>query len=286
MPLRTQDELIKILHTLPSAEAAYDEAVLAWRADTPIWQSLTSRESRFEYVRYLVAQDATDRRPYESFPNRCTGFAAQLYARLSDRARLTLGATERLSTAAGVTIPPTTWKLRAPIFIVISGAHAYNAFLIGGEPKDFSSYLLYEPQNDDFIGTSHPEWARYVETFGVKFCDLVDFTEGRKFELQPRYCFIRGGLGEMKAVSSERVAALAHDFAIAETPKQNYDAYVRGSFSGFIRGRAALWKLSDTELHELGDLLAGRPLRTEVGGDADVLTKSGFFSLLGRPDLA
>jgi len=286
VPANNLLERIEVLHGSSAVEPIYDEAVLGWPRGVSIWDSLESPVARREFVRYLVARDETDLRAYTSFANLCTGFAVQLYARLSSRSGLSLGATVRLSEAASISITPTEPKLRVPLFVAISGAHAYCAFLLEEEAdSEFASYLLYEPQNDAFIEPEHPAWDKYVATFGVKFNDLADFTAGGRFEFVPRHCFVCSRGGAMRRVSSERVASLARDFAIAETPKSNYDAYVVGGFSEFIRARVALWKPSDAELLELAGVLVGRPLRTELGGEVEVLTASRYLSLLGRLDL-
>ncbi len=283
-----RDVYTAAFHAADERSQTYKEAVAAWSDDTPIWRALKTQKARERWVRFLVRQDDTNTRRYQDFDNLCTGFAAQIYARYSSHSRLSaraLRTLEQVAVHAGTIAP----KYRVPVFMVINRGHAFNAFLLDETRADaLDAYLIYEPQNDAFISRTHPYWHLYIERFGASVCELADFTHNRKYEFSKLHEFVLNGRGDMVRVSSDRVANLAKDFAIAESGSQNYDYYIgrAGSFEKFLRQQAAeVWRLRDQEVIEVGRVLQGRMFRTTVGGVAKPMTARLFVELLDRSDL-
>jgi len=283
-----RQDLVAVFHSAAATSSEYEAAVSAWPGQSAIWSALKTRQAREAWVRYLAHQDDTNARPYDDFDNLCTGFAAQIFVRYSSRSRLSaraLATLKDVAVHAGV-IPA---KLRVPVYMVINRGHAFNAFLIEeGHPRELDSYMIYEPQNDAFIDRSHDYWAQYIERYGISLCDLEDFTDTRQYTFSHLHEFILNGAGRMVRASSDRVANLAKDFAIAESGDMNFNHYVgrAGSFEEFLRQQASqVWGLQDREIIEVGRLILGRLIRTHVDGVPKPMTAQRFVEILGRPDL-
>ena len=287
---RSQPELLAVLHTAPCHSAAYRGAVAAWPQDQPIYPHLVTRAAREELVRHIVQVDDTNQRSYTSFSNLCTGFAAQLYVRLSDRARLDPDSGRHLLDLARVDPAPAPIKLRVPLFIAINGGHAFSAFLVDpAAPDHLASYLFFEPQTDAFLAPGGPSWYGYVERFGVSLVDLAAFDERGRFDLRSVRDFALSGSGAMIRVSCREVVNLLRDLAIAESTSANYTYYVapHPSYDHFIRHRASqIWRLDDDGLVETGRLAVGRRFRRSPSAPPELMTPERYAAILGRPDLA
>jgi len=278
----------EVLRSGDPTSAEYEETVSAWPEQSAIWSALNTRRAREGLVRYLAHRDDTNTRPYDDFDNLCTGFAAQIFVRYSSRSRLSPRALKTLEDVA-VHAGATPAKLRVPVYMVINRGHAFNAFLVDeGRPRELDAYMIYEPQNDAFIDHRHRYWSQYIERYGVSLCDLDDFSDTRQYAFSHLHEFILNGAGTMVRASSDRVANLAKDFAIAESGEMNFDHYVgrAGSFEAFLRTQASeVWGLHDRELIEVGRLILGRLIRSHVQGVPEPMTARRFVDILGRPDL-
>jgi len=279
------------LHVARRGAPAYREALRIWPEDQPIWPLLTTRSAREELIRALVGADDTEAREYTSFSNLCTGFAAQLYVRLSGRASLDPASRENLRGLAQIDPTPAPTKLRVPLFIAINRGHAFNAFLVDeAAPERISSYLLFEPQNDGFVTPRSALWSHYVERFGVSLVDLQGFDHGGVYDLRPVREFALSGAGAIVPVSRREVVNLLRDLAIVEGGAGDYEFYVnrpeRPGFAAFIRHQAAkVWALDDDGLVEAGRLAIGRRFRLRPDAEPEVMSAPRFAELVGRPDL-
>lgn len=279
------------LHVARRGAAAYREAMTIWPDDQPIWPLLTTRSAREEMVRWLVGADDTEAREYASFSNLCTGFAAQLYLRLSGRARVDAAASANLRGLAKIDPTPAPPKLRVPLFIAINRGHAFNAFLVDeAAPHTIGSYLLFEPQNDGFVAPRSAAWSHYVERFGVSLVDLTGFDSGGVYDLRPVREFALSGSGSIVQASRREVVNLLRDLAIVEAGAADYEFYVnrpeRPGFAAFIRHQAAkVWGLDDDGLVEAGRLAIGRAFRARPDAEPEVMSARRFADLVGRPDL-
>lgn len=287
---RSQTELLAVLHSALCHSDVYRQAVDAWPDDQPIWPHLGSRAAREELIRYLVHVDDTNERAYTSFSNLCTGFAAQLYVRLSSRVALADDSKRHLQELAQVDPTPAPAKMRVPLFIAINRGHAFSAFLVDeSAPNEIGSYLFFEPQTDVFIAARGASWYGYVERFGVSLVDLVAFDAAGRFDLRPVRDFAQSGSGSMIRVSCREVLSLLRDLSIAESTSADYTFYVERhpSYEAFIRHQATkIWRLDDDGLVEAGRLAVGRRFRAHPSAAPEVMTPWRFATLLGRPDLA
>ena len=280
---------LQTLQTLSHERAEYAEAVARWPDRRPIWPELRTRAAQLAFLRFCLRSDETDREAYMGhFPNLCTGFAVQLYARLSDRAASLSEATRRnLARGPRVDCGGAPAKLRIPLFLVSSRGHMFNAVLVGDDLRSLASFVLIEPQQDALITRGSAAWQRHVERHGISLVDLAECDDQGRMPTQHVQGFVLGGGGEMVAVSSERATNFAKDLAIAESDAQEYAFMVPdGDFAAFVRRRAgAVWRLSEAELLEVGRLLRGRQLREGPGREAVPVTPARYAQWLGRLDL-
>ncbi len=192
---------------------AYYNAVDRWSGGTNIWSSLTSREARENFFRFVVNMDRTQCRPYniddpvrtgcldypvrETFRNACTGFASQFYIRFSqDRTGLTPDVLARLSSEAQIHVGWIPVKFQMPVFIASVPGHSFNAVFIGNDPTNINDYLFMEPQNDQ-IFTSSSETFRNVFNQGfLTISRLIGFSESSSYTKINDHVFIMNPSGD------------------------------------------------------------------------------------------
>ncbi|MEZ4451582.1 MAG: peptidoglycan-binding domain-containing protein [Nannocystaceae bacterium] len=287
-PSTTRASLLMVLHSAPCHFEAYRQAIAEWPEDEPIWPCLTTDAAREELIRYIAQVDDTQTRAYNAFDNLCTGFAAQLYARYSDRADLEEAALENLA-RSGLAPGRAPARLHVPLFVAINRGHAFSAFLLDTTaPDQIESYRFFDPQTDVFLTPTSPTWHAYLERFGVALSDLAGCDERGRFDLRTVHDFVLDGRGKLARVSTPTVARFVRDFAIAESSNAHYDLQVgrAGGFVSYIRRQASeTWALTDGELIEAGRLLIGRRFRSHPLGEFKPMTTDRYLAMLGRVDL-
>lgn len=284
----TRASLLMILHSAPCHFDAYRQAIAEWPADEPIWPALTTDAAREELIRYIAQVDDTQTRAPSPFDGLRTGFAAQLYARYSERADLSPSDQEHLE-RSGVAASPAPRRLHVPLLIALGRGHVFAAFLVDeSAPDHVDSYRFFDPQTDVFLTPSAPSWHVALERFGITLADLAGCDARGRFDLRTVHDFVQGGNGKLTRVSTPTIARFVRDFAIAEAGNAHYDLQVgrAGGFVSFIRHQAAAtWGLSDDELVEAGRLLIGRRFRSHPLGEFKPMTTDRYLAMLGRVDL-
>ena len=283
---------LDVLHSAPAHTSTYHQVLAAWPAHDPIWPHLTTVAAREQLIRYIAQVDDTDKRPYQSFDNLCTGFAVQVYARFSARAALDATSLANL-TKVDIDGKPAAAKLRVPLFAILSSDHAFCAFLVDETaPEKLASYRLLEPQNDQFVTPGTRSWQTYVERFGVILFDLAACDAQGRFDFRPVRSFVSDSQGRMTGVPSVGVVRFLRDLMVTESVVTNYKFYVvdqppaRRGFVNFIRHQARnVWRLSDAELLAAGRLVIGRPLRSHPDRAFTVMTADHYVALINRQDL-
>lgn len=287
-PVRTVASPLDVLHSTSASDSAYQQAIAAWPEDQPIWPRLLTLAAREELVRYITRHNDTRFRAYQGSVNRCTGAAVQVYGRFSTRAALDPAYRAKLAGGAIDGVPAAA-KLRVPAFVVVSGEHAFCAFLIDETaPDELGSYRLFEPQTDGFITPRTRSWETHVERFGVVLFDVVGCDPQGRFDLRPVRGFFADHQRQMTRVIGVGIVGFLRDLSVAESDASNYALCVgkAGGFIPFVRRQAReVWRLSDTELIEAGRLAIGRSLRSHPARGLTVLTADHYVALIGRPDL-
>ncbi|MGK5082481.1 hypothetical protein WDW37_04170 [Bdellovibrionota bacterium FG-1] len=279
-----------VLSGQPAKSKDYKKAIDEWPNDLPIWPYLKTRSAREELVRFILVRDDTSQRKYESFDSLCTGFAAQVYSRYSNRGMLDPGARKRLATAK-VDATRKELKFQIPLVMATYPGHFFNAVLMNeAAPKDFQSYLVIEPQTDEVIQNKSLEFLQYVKRFGIRMVDLTDYTDQSASVMQYRTAevatfFVRGD-DKIVSMQGASLSGLAQDFMIGYSDKAEYDEYLKGdSYVEFIRRRVKTWEIQDAALVTLGSILGGREIRMTPDGPPVKLTMEKYLQILGRPEL-
>ena len=219
---RSIETLAHILNTEDHSSESYQRAVAEWPEDTSIWDHLDTRETREQFVYFILAQDDTDQREYESFDNYCTGFATQMSARYSSNVPLSEEAQDRLS-LAGIDMGDIPEKLRFPLSGAANANHFFNAVLVGDDPFDFSHYLFFEPQSDFIIQPESATYWEYISERGMTLSELADFNEDQQYIFTSQRYFTMNGQQDMVEVTDYAVFRFTQDFMVALSSETNYE---------------------------------------------------------------
>lgn len=141
--------------------AALEIVLQSWPDDIPLFDHLTTRETKIAFVNYVISiKDNTNELAYidkETNPSgfECNDFAMQAYL------RLTLNAVDLSSFGDKFTGPVLSAKYKLPIYIMYmtywnesdaeyfrTGSHVVNAVLIGADQADIDNWYFFEPQSD------------------------------------------------------------------------------------------------------------------------------------------
>lgn len=279
--------LLNILNTANPNSAEYQRAVEMWPDAEPIWPYLESIAAKRNFAEYIVKLDDTNNRPYQSFQNLCTGFATQFYIRYSTRSNIPTEDMQRLSGYGNIVPKTVPSKLKAPIFMATYPGHFFNAFLLDeSKPDDINSYLILEPQNDQFIEKDGPNYEHYVTSRGVSMVDQRGMNSRHQYNNNTVRSFFTRGDGTTVTLRNLDMRYTLQDFFIAESGEMNYNHRVKeGDFNSFIRDRVKSRNYSDQDLVELGNILNGRMVRVSPNEQASALTIDKYLEFIGRTDL-
>lgn len=276
--------LLAVLNLAAHDSKEYAAAVQAWPIEVPIWPQLTSREAREQFVRHLLLLDDTNKREYQAFDNLCTGFSAQLYARLSSRSKLTALDLERLKKAK-VEGPPFAAKLRVPMFTATYPGHAFNAVLMDEtRPDEASAYLIIEPQLDEIYKPGSSQYQKYVLTNGIAFDDLESFNENGQYKSRPHREYQFDATGVPHLIAKRQVSYVITNFRVGSSHPMNYDYYVgKKSFEDYIRQRMGMFDLSEDDVVQIGKVLVGSKFKRAPDASDETMTLDEFIRLVGDP---
>ncbi|HEY8379019.1 MAG TPA: peptidoglycan-binding domain-containing protein [Nannocystis sp.] len=115
----------------------YAAAVAAWPEDRPIWPLLPAGAPRLAFIRFCLDTIRPDRTR--------TLRAEQLYAQLSDRARIGPATRLALRAATGDEFQQASPRLRLPLLLASTPQHVYGAVYLDGDPQHQESYIFIDP---------------------------------------------------------------------------------------------------------------------------------------------
>lgn len=138
-PTRELGRLLDDDHHSPE----YAAAVAAWPEDRPIWPLLPAGAPRLRFIRFCLDLIRPDRaRPLR---------VEQIYAQLSDRARIAKATRLALRAATGDNFNQASPRLRLPLLLASSPKRTYCAVYLEGDPQCPESYIFIDPAQDWFV---------------------------------------------------------------------------------------------------------------------------------------
>jgi hypothetical protein len=287
----------------------YVSAVTNWSDSDPVWPRLESRSAREEFVRYVVGFDLTNCRPYsqgerrtagacatfarnaETFDNLCQGYASQFYTRFTASGRLPAADVQRLADFGRVYTEQIPAKFHMPIFMATVPGHAFNAILVGSDPRNIDDYLFLEPQNDNLFTAQSATFRSYVSEGILTIGRLAAFNERGQYIDQTEQSFVQepaGAFVNQPLTVSQRIALsrLLSAFAIAD----DADAW-RATIqqAGITLGdhlRQEGRNSSDDNIIFAARFIIGRTFRRSPQDRPETITQDIYLDMLGRQDLA
>jgi hypothetical protein len=296
-----------ILNNWPYTNPRYISTISAWPNDLPIWQALTTRQARIDFVRFILSFDETNCVPLAgettprancsataaaaaSFSNACQGYASQMYARYTSEARLPAADTAALESDAHVILGNVPAKFHLPIRIATVPGHAFNAVLIGSDPADVNAWLFIEPQNDEIFFASDPRMTSvrniYARSGIFTLSNLTGYgpgfreTDERSFLSNSAGTFTNQVLSVTQRIFLDnffRDIFIADDpsafpfYTSRHTPPQTYEQLI----ASYASESSANLAMAFTSLN-------GRPFRRAPGGTTEVMTQAIYLQLLNN----
>jgi hypothetical protein len=288
---------------------AYVSAVTNWPDAEQVWPNLESRPAREEFLRYVVSFDLTNCRPYtqgeqrtagtcanfarnaETFDNLCQGYASQFYTRFTATGRLPPADVQRLADFGRVYMDQIPAKFHMPIFMATVPGHAFNAILVGSDPRSIDDYLFLEPQTDDLFTAQSATFRSYVSEGILTIGRLAAFNERGQYIEQTEQTFVQeptGGFANQPLSLSQRIALsrLLSAFAIAE----DADAWRATIQQAGITLEDHLHRegriSSDDNIIFAARFVIGRTFRRNPNARPETITPDIYLEMLGRRDLA
>jgi hypothetical protein len=277
----------------------------------PIWQALTTRQARIDFVRFILSFDETNCVPLvgettprancsataaaaASFSNACQGYASQMYARYTSEAPLPAADTAALESDAHVILGNVPAKFRLPIRIATVPGHAFNAVLIGSDPADVNSWLFIEPQNDEVFFASDPRMRDVTDRYGGRGIFTLSRLTGyysRDFQKTDERSFLSTSTETFtnQVLSTDQRMFLDNflrDIFIADDPLA-FPFYTSGhtppqTYEQLIASYASK---SSANLAMAFTVVNGRPFRRAPGGATEVMTRATYLQLVNKPGL-
>lgn len=287
----------------------YVSAVVNWPDASPIWPVLESRFAREEFVRYVVGFDLTNCRPYsqgerrttgacanfarnaETFGNLCQGYASQFHARFTATGRLPDADRQRLADFGRVFVEQVPAKFHMPIYMATVPGHAFNAILVGSDPRNLDDYVFLEPQNDNLFTAQSATFRSYVSEGILTIGRLAAFNERGQYVESTEQTFVQepaGGFVNQPLTLGQRIALsrLLSAFAIAE----DADAWRVTIQQAGITLEDHLHREgktnSDDNIVFAARFVIGRNFRRSPNARPETITSDIYLKMLGRRDLA
>jgi hypothetical protein len=287
----------------------YASAIVNWPDTSPVWPVLESRSAREEFIRYIVGFDLTNCRPYsqgehrtagvcanfarnaETFDNLCQGYASQFYASYTVTGRLPEADRKRLADFGRVYVEQVPAKFHMPIYMATVPGHAFNAILIGSDPRNIDDYLFLEPQTDSLFTAQSQDFRRQVSEGILTIGRLAAFNERGQYIDQTERTFIQEPAGNFvnQPLTPGQIITLTHllrDFAIAE----DKDAWRVNIQQPGITLEALLHRHgqsnSDDNIVFAARFIVGRTFRRSPHDRPETITQDIYLQMLGRQDLA
>jgi len=286
----------------------YRGIVDSWPDDISIWDYLETPEAKKEFIQYILLQDDTDSRAYESFEHKCTGFAAQMTARYSSYTHLSKEAKERIN-RMGVEVGNAPKKFNIPLMWATTGSHSFNAVLMDNDTNSIGAYLFFEPQTDEllfipensyyFWKSVYPDtptfvrdgqvvprevyWMIFLPEDGLKISTFTDFNESDQYIKNNSIFFPINADGDVVTLFDYSTYLFVQDFHVLLHSGFYQRVHDNKPFQEFIKERAS--KLSDKQLLIAGQVLVGKTLPTDLTKPPEIITWERYLEIIGRPDL-
>lgn len=300
-----------ILNNWPYTNSRYISTVSAWPNDLPIWQALTTRQARIDFVRFILSFDETNCVPLAgqttprancsatasavaSFSNLCQGYASQMYARYTSEGPLPAADTASLESKAHVVLGNVPAKFHIPIRIATVPGHAFNAVPIDSDPADANSWLFIEPQTDEVFFASDPRMTSVTNRYGGRgiftLSRLTGYSGGFQETAERSFLSTSAGTFTNQVLSPPQRVFLNNffrDIFIAEDPVA-FPFYTSGhkppqTYEQVIASYASE---SSANLAMAFTFLNGRSFRRAPGGTTEVMTQAIYLQLLqNKPGL-
>lgn len=288
---------------------AYVSAVTHWPDAEQMWPNLESRPAREEFIRYIAGFDPTNCRPYsqgekrtagacanfarnaETFDNLCQGYASQFYARFTATGRLPAADAQRLADFGRVCVEQVPLKFHLPIYMATVPGHAFNAILVGSDPRNLDDYLFLEPQTDELFTAQSATFRAYVSEGILTIGRLAAFNDRGQYIEQTEQTFVQepsGGFINQPLTLEQRIALsnLLRDFAIAD----DADAWrvtiqqAKITLEDLLRWQGQ--SNSDDNIVFSARFIVGRTFRRSPQSRPETITQDVYLQMLGREDLA
>ncbi|MES1242776.1 MAG: hypothetical protein ABUT39_14260 [Acidobacteriota bacterium] len=287
----------------------YVSAVTNWSDSEQIWPILGSRVAREEFVRYVVGFDLTDCRPYsqgerrtagacatfarnaETFDNLCQGYASQFYARFTATGRLPAADVQRLADFGRVYADQIPAKFHMPIFMATVPGHAFNAILVGSDPRNIDDYLFLEPQNDNLFTAQSATFRAYGSEGILMIGRLAAFNERGQYVDQTEQSFVQEPTGtfvNQPLTVSQRIALsrLLSAFAIADDANAWRVTIQQAGITLGDHLRREGRINSEDNIIFAARFIIGRTFRRSPQDRPETITSDIYLDMLGRQDLA
>jgi hypothetical protein len=297
-----------ILNNSTYTTSAYRQAVQHWPDSSSIWDILTTRDAKTNFVRYILSFDQTNCVPYDAtdinagescsattsavtrFTNACQGYASQMYARYTSSGRLSATAETNLQSQANIVVGTVPVKFQIPIRIATVPGHAFNAVLIDADASDANSWLFFEPQNDQVFFASDPllRSSIYATTGIFSLGRLTDFTSSGTYVQSEDNTFLlnSGRFTNVAVTTAQRIDLnnLLRDIFMADDPSA-YPFYTnRHSPPQTYEQLIATHSTVNVNTLALAfTSLSGRQFRRAPGSPTEIMTKGVYLDLLNHP---
>lgn len=306
-----------VLNNRRHTSSRYSAAVSAWPSDSPIWEILTTRQARINFVRFILSFDETNCVPLTgqttprancsatasaatAFSNACQGYASQMYARYTSESRLPEADTEALESRAHVILGNVPAKFHIPIRIATVPGHAFNAVLIDSDPADVDSWLFIEPQNDEVFFASDPRMTSVANIYArsgiFTLSTLTGYGPGRQ-RTGPGFhqADERSFLSTSAAAFTNQVLTVSQRMFFSNLFRDIFVADDLAAFPFYTTGHsppqtyeqliASHASASAEDLAMAFTFLNGKTFKRAPEGTREVMTRAVYLQLLNKPGL-